>query len=100
MQQACQVGAECGAADLIERRDEGLVRHRLDHRLKRVPDEAKQRRDYETERKALVMAFDAVKPGYFDVITQDAIGYVLLILAVCLWLAGILLARKILAVQL
>jgi len=31
----------------------------LDHRLKRNPDEAKQRRDYETERAELQAAFDA-----------------------------------------
>ncbi|QIG52062.1 glycogen debranching protein GlgX [Nordella sp. HKS 07] len=31
----------------------------LDHRLKRNPDEAKQRRDYETERAKLQAAFDA-----------------------------------------
>ncbi len=38
----------------------------LDHRLKRSPDEAKQRRDYEIERKALVAAFDAARVNSAD----------------------------------
>jgi glycogen operon protein len=38
----------------------------LDHRLKRVPDEARQRRDYEIERKALLAAFDAARVSSAD----------------------------------
>ncbi|WP_119392256.1 glycogen debranching protein GlgX [Taklimakanibacter lacteus] len=38
----------------------------LDHRLKRSPDEAKQRRDYESEREALTQAFTAAGIGSGD----------------------------------
>jgi len=38
----------------------------LDHKLKRNPDEAKQRRDYEIERKALLAAFDKAQIGTDD----------------------------------
>jgi len=38
----------------------------LDHRLKRSPREAKQRRDYEIERQALLVAFDAARVSSAD----------------------------------
>jgi glycogen operon protein len=41
----------------------------LDHRLKRNPDEAKQRRDYEVERQALISAFDAARIGTDDLMS-------------------------------
>jgi glycogen operon protein len=41
----------------------------LDHRLRRNPDEAKQRRDYEIERKALIAAFDAAGIRADDLMT-------------------------------
>ena len=42
---------------------------KLDHRLKRNPDEAKQRRDYESERAALHAAFDAAHIGTDDLMS-------------------------------
>lgn len=48
----------------------------------------------------LVMAFDAAKPGYFDPLTHSAVGMALLLGAAVLWLSAILMARRILAVQL
>lgn len=48
----------------------------------------------------LVMAFDAVKPGYFDPLTRSPMGIMLLVMGTGLWVAAILLARKILAVEL
>ncbi|MGE3876541.1 MAG: glycogen debranching protein GlgX [Parvibaculaceae bacterium] len=41
----------------------------LDHRLKRNPDEARQRRDYEIERKALLAAFAAAGIGTADLMS-------------------------------
>ncbi len=42
----------------------------LDHRLKRSPDEAKQRRDYEIECKALTEAFTRAGAGQGDLMSQ------------------------------
>lgn len=47
----------------------------------------------------LVLAINAINPGTFDPLTQSAIGYVLVVLAVFFWAAGLFVARKILAVD-
>jgi tight adherence protein B len=48
----------------------------------------------------IVLGFNAVRPGYFDPLTQTKLGIMLLVAAILLWLASILVARKILAVEL
>ena len=48
----------------------------------------------------IVMAFDAVSPGYFAPLGHSALGRLLFVVALGLWLAAVLLARRILAVQL
>jgi tight adherence protein B len=48
----------------------------------------------------IVLGFDAVRPGYFDPLTRTQLGIMLLAGAILLWLASILVARKILAVEL
>ncbi|MDD9946486.1 MAG: type II secretion system F family protein [Myxococcales bacterium] len=49
---------------------------------------------------ALAMGFDALMPGYFDPLTESAVGVGLLVTAGVLWLSALLLARQILAVKL
>lgn len=48
---------------------------------------------------AVVFAFDAVKPGYFDPLFASFSGIVVLALASGLWLASIVVARQVLAVD-
>jgi len=48
----------------------------------------------------LVFAFDRVTPGYFQPLTGGGIGYALIAIAVTCWLGALLIARKILAVEL
>jgi tight adherence protein B len=48
----------------------------------------------------LVFAFDRVNPGYFRPLTESATGYVMIAGAVVCWIAALLIARKILAVEL
>lgn len=48
----------------------------------------------------LVIAFEAVKPGYYEPMTSQTLGVLALCVAALAWLASIMLARKILAVEL
>jgi tight adherence protein B len=48
----------------------------------------------------LVFSFNSVKPGYFKPLTETSGGLVVLALAVGAWIASVLLARKILDVEL
>jgi tight adherence protein B len=48
----------------------------------------------------IVLGFNAVRPGYFDPLTQTKLGIMLLVAAILLWLGSIFAARKILAVEL
>jgi tight adherence protein B len=47
----------------------------------------------------LMIAFSSVKEGYFDPLTQSLIGYVLIALGLTCWIASLVSARKILAVD-
>jgi tight adherence protein B len=47
----------------------------------------------------LVLAMNAISPGTFDPLTESLTGFVLVALAVFFWAAGILVARRILAVD-
>jgi tight adherence protein B len=47
----------------------------------------------------LIFAINSINPGYFDPLTQSLGGYVLLVLAVLFWGAALVVARKILAVD-
>jgi tight adherence protein B len=48
----------------------------------------------------IVLAFNTVRPGYFEPLTASPIGTLLLIAAIVLWLSAIMLARRILGVAL
>jgi tight adherence protein B len=48
----------------------------------------------------ILVSFDTASPGYFDPMTNSAAGYVVIVIATCLWLGAIVAARKILAVDL
>jgi tight adherence protein B len=48
----------------------------------------------------LVMAFELVKPGYYEPMTSHPLGVLALCIAGLAWMASIMLARKILAVEL
>ena len=47
----------------------------------------------------LLLALNAMKEGYFDPLTQSVAGYVVAILAAGFWIASIVVARKVLAVD-
>jgi tight adherence protein B len=47
----------------------------------------------------LVLAINAVSPGYFDPLTSGLVGYILVIIASLFWIASLVVARKILAVD-
>lgn len=47
----------------------------------------------------IIMALAAVSPGYFDPMTQSLIGYGLLFVATIFWAASLIVARKILSVD-
>jgi tight adherence protein B len=47
----------------------------------------------------LIFAINSINPGYFDPLTQSFVGYALVVLAVMFWGAALVLARKILAVD-
>jgi tight adherence protein B len=47
----------------------------------------------------LILAFDAVKDGYFEPLTESATGFVLIAIGVGMWIASIVTARKILDVD-
>ena len=47
----------------------------------------------------LMFAFNAVKEGYFDPLTQSVTGYVLIALALVFWVASLVTARRILDVD-
>jgi tight adherence protein B len=47
----------------------------------------------------VVLGFDAVSPSYFDSLTASAFGVALVIVACVLWLGSVILARKIVLVQ-
>ncbi|MFT3774332.1 MAG: type II secretion system F family protein [Minicystis sp.] len=47
----------------------------------------------------LMLAFNSVKEGYFDPLTQSVTGYVVIVLALIFWIASLVTARKILDVD-
>jgi tight adherence protein B len=47
----------------------------------------------------LMLAFNAVKEGYFDPLTQSVTGYVLIAIALVFWVASLVVARRILDVD-
>lgn len=47
----------------------------------------------------LMIAFNSVKDGYFDPLTQSVVGYVLIALGLLFWVASLVTARKILDVD-
>jgi tight adherence protein B len=47
----------------------------------------------------LMLAFNAVKEGYFDPLTQSITGYVVIVLAVVFWISSLVTARTILDVD-
>lgn len=48
----------------------------------------------------LVFMINAVSPGYFSPLTESVIGYILVIIASLFWIASLVVARKILSVDL
>jgi tight adherence protein B len=48
----------------------------------------------------IVAALNAVSPGYFDPLTHSVVGYILLTIAAIFWVASLIVARKVLAVDL
>lgn len=48
----------------------------------------------------ILVAFDVASPGYFDPLTTSAVGYAVIVIATSLWIGAVVLARKILAVDL
>jgi tight adherence protein B len=48
----------------------------------------------------ILVAFDMTSPGYFDPLTTSVIGYVVIAIGTSLWIGAVILARKILAVNL
>jgi tight adherence protein B len=47
----------------------------------------------------LMFAMAKAEPGFYDILTQSAIGYVLAIVAALCWGGSILMGRKIMAVE-
>lgn len=47
----------------------------------------------------ILLLFDTVSQGYFDPLAQSVLGWVVIAVAVALWLASLLMARKVLAVD-
>lgn len=47
----------------------------------------------------LMVAFNSVKEGYFDPLTQSVTGYVIIVIGVVFWIASLVTARKILDVD-
>lgn len=47
----------------------------------------------------MLILFDTVSPGYFTPLTESAVGYVILTIAGVLWIASLVVARKVLAVD-
>lgn len=47
----------------------------------------------------ILVAFDMASPGYFDPLTTSAVGYAVIVIGTCLWIGAVVLARKILAVD-
>jgi tight adherence protein B len=47
----------------------------------------------------IIYAMNSISPGYFDPLTENLVGYICTTAAVVLWLASILMARKILNVD-
>jgi tight adherence protein B len=47
----------------------------------------------------MIFALSGVSPGYFDPLTESIVGYAVIVLAVMFWLASLVVARKILAVD-
>ena len=48
---------------------------------------------------ALLLGFDLVKPGYFDPMTASLVGYIVSAIAMIFWVSAIVVARKILDVD-
>jgi tight adherence protein B len=48
---------------------------------------------------AICAAFNAVQPGYFDPLQKSFVGYIVLTVAMLFWVASLLIARKVLAVD-
>jgi tight adherence protein B len=47
----------------------------------------------------ILVLFDGVRPGYFDPLTASPVGWLILFLAVGLWIAAIVIARALLRVE-
>ncbi|HEY4230348.1 MAG TPA: hypothetical protein VGO79_09260, partial [Thermoanaerobaculia bacterium] len=47
----------------------------------------------------ICVLFNAVSPGYFDPLQQSVIGYIIVSVAVIFWVSSLLLARKVLTVD-
>jgi tight adherence protein B len=47
----------------------------------------------------MIFALSGVSPGYFDPLTESIVGYAVVVLAVLFWFASLIVARKILAVD-
>ena len=49
---------------------------------------------------ALIIAFDYASPGYFRPLTESATGFVVMMMAVGMWISSVILTRRIMAVEL
>ena len=47
----------------------------------------------------LMYALNAIRPGYFDPLTENMVGYVLSFFAGVCWIGSIIVARKVLSVD-
>lgn len=47
----------------------------------------------------LLVLFDGVRPGYFDPLTESAVGWLILTVAVGLWISAVVIARALLRVE-
>lgn len=48
----------------------------------------------------ILVSFDTMSPGYFDPMTASTVGYIVMVIATCLWIGAVAMARKVLAVDL
>lgn len=48
----------------------------------------------------LIFAFDWVSPGYFSPLTESATGFVVMTMAIGMWIASVIMTRRIMAVEL
>ena len=48
---------------------------------------------------AICAGFNAVQPGYFDPLQKTFVGYIILTIAILFWIGALLVARKVLTVD-